>query len=251
VKIDSSSDESESEEEEKAVQPTLQVKAGQDSCLLLVRNLPKDVTGSQIAIELFAEYPTQQVSIHVDESGNSLGSADVVLSRKHAHECVKNLVDVEYRGKEIFLSLVGTTNKVIETRSDAVVKKKKRKKKKKKSTSEKTIPTTAPVAETTLLDLTEPTLKEPKIEKNLQDESHEDEVEEEEANKGKEPIPNQQIGLLLKSNGCVVPETRPWNWNKNTIWNAPQTPEEYVPPDSSPDPEVSFHVTLKSTEFII
>eukprot|EP00492_Amphilonche_elongata_P002039 TRINITY_DN2332_c0_g1_i1.p1 TRINITY_DN2332_c0_g1~~TRINITY_DN2332_c0_g1_i1.p1 ORF type:complete len:124 (+),score=31.91 TRINITY_DN2332_c0_g1_i1:563-934(+) len=100
--------------------PKLEVKA-HDGALILVRNLPKEVTARHLLLELFDRTPgIEQVAIHTDDNGESNGTADVAVSDvATAREVIAKSRTSVYRGHEIYMTLMGTN--VVKNRTEQVI----------------------------------------------------------------------------------------------------------------------------------
>lgn len=232
LREESSSEESESEsesEEDPGLGPKLQVKA--DGALILVRNLPKEVTSRDLLLELFDQTPgIEQIAVHTDENGLSKGTADVAVSDlETARDVIAQNRSIAYRGHEIYMTLMGTST-ITTTKQQVIApmpkqhrtKKEKRKKKKRKESkkeTKKSVPTSPPISPPATKTTTSPTKpkSQPKVKaKNLR---------------------------MLTPN-CVDPNSRPWNWGTTKPQRREYT-EEYVPADWDEPDDTYYHVTMK------
>jgi len=139
LREESSSEESESEsesEEDPGLGPKLQVKA--DGALILVRNLPKEVTSRDLLLELFDQTPgIEQIAVHTDENGLSKGTADVAVSDlETARDVIAQNRSIAYRGHEIYMTLMGTST-ITTTKQQVIAPMPKQHRMKKRETKEK------------------------------------------------------------------------------------------------------------------
>merc|ERR1712048_367984 len=105
----SEEEESDSESEEHRLGPRLNINTSKGA-LILMRNIPKDVSGRELLIELFHDVAgIEQISVFTDEEGNSKGMADIAFSSaSEARECIKSCRNIIYRNHEIYLTLMGS-----------------------------------------------------------------------------------------------------------------------------------------------
>lgn len=227
VSSSSEESESESESEERGLGPKLEVKAN-DGALLLVRNLPKDVTTRDLLLELFHETPgIEQVSIHTDDNGISKGTADVAVSDvATARAVIKRCRKSVYRDHEIYVTLMGTS-KVKTTASEVIApmpkalrtKKEKRKKKKRRDThksEQKKTPPAEVAAAPAKTTSAKPAAK-------------------------SDPKPRS---LRMLTPNMVDPICRPWNWGTTRAANREYS-EEHVPANWDEPDDTYYHVTMK------
>jgi len=233
--ISSSDEDSDSESEsDRATNyegPKLEVKA--DGALILVRNLPKDVTTRDLLLELFAKTPgIEQVSIHTDENGVSTGTADVAISDvATARDVIARSRSYVYRDHEIYMTLLGT-NTVTNTAEQVITpmpkelrtkKEKRRKKKRKDSSKSDKERKSAPAAAS-------PPSAKPATQ---------------ETKSPKQPdSPPKARNLRMLTPNCVDPSCRPWNWG-TPRGSKKEYVEEYIIASWDEPDDTYYHVTMK------
>jgi len=233
--VSSSEEESESESssDDRGAVPKLNVHANKGA-LLMLRNLPKEVTTKQLMNELLYKYQIEEVSLQLDNNGNSTGIAELSFSSKSdARECMRKLRKKLYRKKELFFSLIGTNTIQLaaEQEVDVVTQKPKRKKKnrkkerqeKVKGKSESTPPPPKPT------QIVEEEILSPPVES-----VHSVEKESEDPNPCK---------LRMVTTTSIQACTRPWNWGIELV--EPNRYEMIYYPPSKEEDGVCYHVTMK------
>merc|ERR1719499_627141 len=261
----SSEDESDSDSDSDGgwVGPKLEVQA-QHGALILVRNLPPEVTGRNLLFELFAKFPAiEQVSIHTDKNGGSLGTAEVAVSTvAQAKDVIRRCKNVIYRNHEIYMTMMGTSTiaqtaaEVIEPLPKELRRKDRKRRKKDREQGERrdrerdrdrSDRRERDEGRSSRSDRSRRKKERAEEEEAAMEDVDEDvDVEEVEPEPEPEPQspPPKPRKLRIQSPVAIVPETRPWNWGGSKPSNK-NYDEEYIPPTWEENDETYYHVTMK------